>query len=140
MAELAIERVGKHTFVARNDRGATVRIGRADTPGAFSPGELLHIATAGCSAVTVEELVVRRAGEDAPFTATTTPHRAEGTREYQEIEVTLQVDLSTLDDENRARAVQAMRTAIERQCTVSRTVERGARVVLHFATEGPPAS
>jgi uncharacterized OsmC-like protein len=130
MKELTVERVGTHEFIGRNGRGATVQIGRDDAPGAFSPGELLQIATAGCAAVTVEELVTRRAGDDARLVATADHERTPGVREYELLRVTLLADLSFLDVGTRDRVAQAIRTAVERQCTVSRTVERGAPVEL----------
>ncbi|HEY0531007.1 MAG TPA: OsmC family protein [Actinoplanes sp.] len=130
MAGLRVERVGKHDFVGRNERGATVRIGRNGMPGSFSPGELLQIATAGCSAVTVEELVTRRAGDDAELVALAEAEKSPGGHEYDLIRVTLLADLSFLDDDTRERVVFAMRKAVERECTVSRTVERGAVVEL----------
>jgi uncharacterized OsmC-like protein len=132
MTDLTVERTGKHEFTARNDRGASVRIGRPGMPGVFTPGELLQVATAGCSAITVEEFVTRRAGDDAPITAT-----VEGTRgphEYTRVSVTLRADLSFLDDETRARVERAMHNSVLRECTVSRTLERGAPVDLTLET------
>jgi uncharacterized OsmC-like protein len=133
---LEIERAGKHEFVGRNDRGATVRIGRDGAPGSFSPGELLQVAAAGCAAVTVEELVVRRAGEDARITATASYERAPGVREYQQVHVNLHADLSFLEEGARERVLKAMRMAVERECTVSRTVERGAPVLVTIDATG----
>lgn len=130
MTGLTVERAGEHEFTGRNDRGATVRIGRTGMPGSFSPGELLQIATAACSAVTVEELVTRRGGDDARLVARAGAVRSPDGREYDAVRVTLLADLSFLDDETRARVVRAMTKAVERSCTVSRTVERGARVEL----------
>ncbi|MEV6849175.1 OsmC family protein [Actinoplanes sp. NPDC051411] len=130
MAALRVQRVGDHDFVGRNDRGATVRIGRGGLPGSFSPGELLQVATAACTAVTVEQLVTRRVGDDAELVALAEATRGPDGREYDLIRVTLRADLSFLDDEARERVVSAMRKAVERECKVSRTVERGARVDL----------
>jgi len=134
MAELTVERVGEHEFVGRNERGATVRVGRNGMPGSFSPGELLQVATAACSAVTVEQLVTRRAGPDAELVARAGATRSEGGHEYTEIRVTLLADLSFLDDETREQVVRAMHKAVARECTVSRTVERGA----HFSLDVEP--
>jgi uncharacterized OsmC-like protein len=136
MTGLTVERVGEHEFVGRNERGATVRIGRSGRPDSFSPGELLQIATAACAAVTVEQLVTRRAGDDATLVAVADASRSPDGREYDVIRVTLLADLSFLDDETRRRVVHAMHQAVKRECTVSRTVERGAHVEL--AVE-PPA-
>jgi len=140
MTGLEIERVGTHEFVGRNDRGATVRIGRAGADGAFTPGELLQVAAAGCAAITVEELVVRRAGQDARITATAGFDRAPGVREYEQVHVNLHADLSFLDEDTRERVLKAMRTAVERECTVSRTVERGAEVLLTIDASAAPSA
>ncbi|GIH16712.1 OsmC family protein [Rugosimonospora africana] len=130
MTELKIERTGTHTFTGTNARGATVRIGGNDVPGAFTPGELLQIATAGCAALTVEELLTQCAGDDAPLTATVSPERAPDVREYERLRVTLYADLSFLDDATHARVLDAMHTAIRTRSTVTRTVERGAPIEL----------
>ena len=134
MAELSVERVGEHEFVGRNGRGATVRVGRAGRPGSFSPGELLQVATAACAAVTVEQLVTRRGGADARLVAEAGATKSADGREYDAIRVTLLADLSFLDDRTRERVVRAMRTAVARECTVSRTVERGAPVSLEVGS------
>jgi uncharacterized OsmC-like protein len=139
MRELTVERAGTHDFIGRNGRGATVRIGRDGAPGAFSPGELLQIAAAGCAAVTVEELVTRRAGDDAQLVATADHERTPGVGEYELLRVTLLADLSFLDEGTRDRVVHAMRIAVERQCTVSRTIERGAPVELTIDPLAPRA-
>jgi uncharacterized OsmC-like protein len=130
MAALTVERVGEHEFVGRNSRGASVVIGRNGMPGSFSPGELLQIATAACSAVTVEELVTRRAGPDARLVALADASKSPDGREYDLLRVTLLADLSFLDEQTRSRVTLALEKAVRKECTVSRTVERGAPVEL----------
>ena len=112
-----------------------MRLGFADAEGAFTPGELLQVALAGCMSLTVEDLILRRAREDAAFEATAGSWRAPGVREYQQIWVDMGVDLSFLDADTREQVVKAMRLAVERQCTVHRTVDRGAEVTLLVNTE-----
>jgi uncharacterized OsmC-like protein len=148
MAELEIERVGSHEFVGRNSRGATLCVGRAGAEGAFSPGELLQLATAACSAITAEELLVRRAGQDSGFTVTVGKDSRPGEFAYDALHVTINIALpgpdgadpdgtgsdgAGLDEAATARLHAAVRRAIERECTVSRTLERGAPVTLDFA-------
>jgi uncharacterized OsmC-like protein len=128
----SVERVGPHTWIGRNNRGAEVRIGTDAVPGAFSPGELLQLAIASCSTVTIEDMVVRRSGPDARVDATVERDRAPGTHEFQRISVTLDVDLPGLGDAERDRVVKALRTAVERECTVSRTVEQGTPIDLEI--------
>ncbi|WIV61454.1 OsmC family protein [Amycolatopsis nalaikhensis] len=131
---LEVQRDGKHAFVGRNDRGAEVRIGRAGAEGAFSPAELLQIATAGCNAVTAEELITRRVGEDAKFRVSVTADRREGASELDAVHVAFDVDVSTLAADQREALASAVDRAIERLCTVSRTLKKGIPVTETFPT------
>jgi len=131
---LEVQRDGKHSFVGRNDRGAEVRLGRTGAEGAFSPAELLQIATAGCSAVTAEELITRRVGEDAKFRVAVTADRREGASELDAVHVAFDVDVSTLAADQREALAGAVDRAIERLCTVSRTLKKGIPVTEEFPT------
>jgi uncharacterized OsmC-like protein len=127
---LDVRREGEHEFVGRNERGASVRIGRKGAPEAFSPAELLQIAAAGCAAVTAEELITRRTG--APLRVTVDADRREGASELDAVHVLFDVDLSGLNDEERAKLATAVDKAIERLCTVSRTLRKGIPVTEGF--------
>jgi uncharacterized OsmC-like protein len=129
---LEVQRDGQHAFVGRNDRGAEVRLGRAGTEGAFSPAELLQIAAAGCSAVTAEELITRRVGEDSKFRVTVSADRREGASELDAVHVAFDVDVSTLAADQREALAGAVDRAIERLCTVSRTLKKGVPVTETF--------
>jgi len=129
---LEVERTGEHAFVGRNDRGAEVRLGRAGAEGAFSPAELLQIAAAGCSAVTAEELITRRIGEDAEFRVTVTADRREGASELDAVHVAFNVDVSALAADQREALAGAVDRAIDRLCTVSRTLKKGIPVTEEF--------
>jgi uncharacterized OsmC-like protein len=129
---LEVQRDGQHAFVGRNDRGAEVRLGRAGAAGAFSPAELLQIAAAGCSAVTAEELITRRVGEDAKFRVTVSADRREGASELDAVHVAFDVDVSTLAADQRDALAAAVDRAIERLCTVSRTLKKGIPVTETF--------
>ena len=131
---LEVQRDGKHSFVGRNDRGAEVRLGRTGAEGAFSPAELLQIAAAGCSAVTAEELITRRVGEDAKFRVGVTADRCEGASELDAVHVAFDVDVSTLAEDQREALAGAVDRAIERLCTVSRTLKKGIPVTEEFPT------
>lgn len=133
--EVSVSRTGSHEFLGRNSRGATVRLGFADAEEAFTPGELLQIALAGCMSLTVEGLVTRRVGGEAAFEATAGSWRAPGVREYQRIWVDLDVDLSFLDAPTRERVAAAMRKAVQGQCTAHRTLEKGVEIALAVATD-----
>lgn len=129
---LDVRREGEHEFVGRNDRGAEVRIGRKDSPGAFSPAELLQIAAAGCSAVTAEQLITRRVGEDSKFRVEVSADRREGASELDAVHVKFDVDLASLDQGEREDLAVAVDRAIERLCTVSRTLKKGIPVTEQF--------
>jgi uncharacterized OsmC-like protein len=131
---LEVQRDGQHSFVGRNERGAEVRLGRAGAEGAFSPAELLQIAAAGCSAVTAEELITRRVGEDAKFCVTVSADRREGASELDAVHVAFDVDVSTLAADQREALAGAVDRAIERLCTVSRTLKKGIPVTEEFLT------
>ncbi len=129
---LEVQRDGQHSFVGRNDRGAEVRLGRTGAEGAFSPAELLQIAAAGCSAVTAEELITRRVGEDSKFRVAVSADRREGAQELDAVHVAFDVDVSTVAPEQRQALVDAVDRAIERLCTVSRTLKKGIPVTETF--------
>lgn len=127
-----VTRSGEHWFTAVNERGAAVDIGREGMSGSFTPGELLLAAVAGCSAVTTENLLVRRLGADAEIAvdADRTKSAADKHR-FATVETQLHAALDQIDDtEERAKIVAAVHRAIGKYCTVSRTVEQSTPVHL----------
>ncbi|TNC19227.1 OsmC family protein [Amycolatopsis alkalitolerans] len=131
---LEVQRTGEHEFVGRNDRGAEVRIGRKGAEGVFAPAELLQIAAAGCSAVTAENLITRRVGEDSKFRVDVAADRREGASELDAVHVKFDVDVSSLAEDDRAALAVAVDRAIDRLCTVSRTLKKGIPVTEDFPT------
>ena len=126
-----VTRTGTRTFEATNARGAKAEIGPADAEGVFTPGELLLAAVAACVGVTSDSLVVRRVGEEARFRITADRTKeSEDAHEFQSIESELDVDMSALDDEQRKALATAVDRAVEKLCTVSRTVKQGTPVSL----------
>ncbi|MBW4720666.1 OsmC family protein [Saccharothrix obliqua] len=130
VSNIEVRRVGVHEFVAENDRGASVRIGRKGAEGSFSPVELLLAATAGCAIVTAETLITRRVGEG--LTARADDVRPAGAHDLDAIPVTLEYDVSTLTEDQRAALDTAVRRAIEQLCTVSRTIKKAPPTPLHL--------
>lgn len=122
MSNVEVRRVGQHDFVATNDRGASVRVGRAGAQGAFTPVELLLAAAAGCAIVTAETLVTRRV--EGELTARADDVRPAGAHELDAVPVTLDYDVSQLDEEQRAALEAAVRRAIDQLCTVTRTLKK----------------
>ncbi|HEX6342612.1 OsmC family protein [Umezawaea sp.] len=127
MSNVEVRREGQHVFVASNGRGAEVRIGRKDQDGSFSPVELLLAAAAGCVAVTAETALTRRVGE---FTAHAEHVSVEGAHELTTVPVSLDYDLSGLDEAQRAALEVVVRRAVEQLCTVTRTLKASATTPL----------
>lgn len=128
-----VRRTGGATFVGRNGRGAEVRIGPESAAGVFTPGELLLVAAAACAGVTAESLIVRRLGPDVDVTVTADRTKeSPDAHEFATIDTVLQVDMTPLAAEQRTALADAVRRAVERYCTVSRTVEKGAPVTLEI--------
>jgi uncharacterized OsmC-like protein len=129
-ATVRIRRTGDHRFTATNNRGGEVAVGRAGQENSFSPGELLLAAIGACSHVTAESLLTRRIGGEAAQEVTVEATKDTDQNRYPSVRVSFDVDLSGLD-ERKDVAAAALR-AIERLCTVSRTVENGAEVVVEL--------
>ncbi|GAB3293538.1 OsmC family protein [Parasphingorhabdus pacifica] len=127
-----VRRTGKHSFTATNDRGIEVAIGRDGDPDAFTPGELLLAAIAGCSAVTSENLLTRRVGEEAPIAVHADRTKTQDDpNKFASVQVNLDVDLDAVEDpDERAKLAEAVQRAIDRFCTVSRSVEEGTPIEL----------
>ena len=132
---VTVRREALGEYVATNERGATLRFGMNVDDG-FRPVELLLAAVAGCSGIDVDVMTSRRA-EPEKFEITT-----EATVVKNDEGNILRDIVATFDllfpegedgDKARARVKSALRTAHEKTCTVSRTIEGGASVELREA-------
>ncbi len=135
-----VARTGEHQFVATNGRGGEVSIGRDGAPHAFTPGELLLAAIAGCSALTSENLLTRRLGAGAALGVHADRTKdADDPNTFSSVRVSFDVDLSKVDDPGeREKLVNAVHRAIERACTVSRSVERGTPIHVELPASAQP--
>ncbi|MEC3981376.1 OsmC family protein [Amycolatopsis sp. H20-H5] len=131
---LEVRRDGEHRFVGRNERGAEVHLGRTGAAGAFSPAELLQIAAAGCAAITAEELITRRIGNDSTFRVAVSADRRDGAQELDAIHLAFDLDISALATPQREALAKAVDRAITRLCTVSRTLKKPTPVTETFPT------
>lgn len=135
VAELWVERTGTRTYVGRSSRGAEVRIGPAEIDAVFTPGELLKIALAGCSAMTSDTAFARRLGADYAATIRVSGLSDQREDRYPHLVEELVVDLSAMDDAARERLLAVVHRAIDGHCTVARTLSAGATVELTIAGE-----
>jgi len=137
---LDVERVEEHRFVGRNERGARVQIGRKGQEGTFSPTELLQLAVAGCAAVTGEALILRRIGDEAPIRAEVSARQRPDAHELDGIDVRFDLDLSALDADGVAELAATVDRAVDRLCTVSRTLRKGIPVRETYGEDAAPTS
>ncbi|HSX68599.1 OsmC family protein [Nocardioides sp.] len=132
--EVHLEKIGPARFRATNERGGVVTLGNGDDPD-FTPVELLLAALAGCGAVTIDPITARRAAATT-FRAVATGEKERdetGTRMGQ-LTVTFEIEFPEGPDGDAARAIlpSTVERTHDRWCTVSRTVEAGAPVVMQL--------
>jgi uncharacterized OsmC-like protein len=124
------ERVGPGRYTGHNARGAAVLMGPADADDVFTPSELLKIALAGCVGMSADHPLARRLGTDVPVSVHVSGPRHADDQLYPNLLEELVVDLSGLEPLERDRAVTIVRRAIDRYCTVGRTLKQGTSVEL----------
>ena len=132
---LSAERAEPGIYIATNDRGARVRIGKPGARHAFTPGELLQLAAASCSAISAEANLVHHLGEDFEATLTVDAVKNDAENRYDEIHTVFSPDLSSLDPEKAERMVVRLEKLVERLCTVGRTVENSAETRLEITSK-----
>jgi len=127
---VSMERVSKGVFEVTNVRGGTMRIGGGDTAD-FTPVELLLTAIAGCSAVDVDFITVKRAEpESFAVTAEGDKLRDDNGNHLGDIKVRFSVVAASLKNGDAARDMlpKAIAMSHDRLCTVSRTVVIGTPI------------
>jgi uncharacterized OsmC-like protein len=135
------ERTGPGCYTGRNVRGAQVRMGPIGAGDVFTPGELLKIALAGCAGMSADHSLARRLGADVSVTVHVSGPKHAHDERYPTLHEELVVDLSGLPPAEQDRVVTVVRRAIDRNCTVGRTLERGTDVHLTIVdTETPVAA
>ncbi|WP_067827165.1 OsmC family protein [Nocardia inohanensis] len=130
--ELWAERTGPRAYTGRNNRGGEVLIASQGVPGAFTPGELLKIALAGCTGLSADFTLSRKLGESFDATVRVSGDADRENEVYPELNEVLELDLSELDEATRERLLVAAQRSIDRVCTVGRTLKAGTTVNLTF--------
>lgn len=136
MAELWVERTGTRRYTGKSDRGAEVLIGSEDVPGVFTPGELLKIALAACTGMSSDRPLARRLGENYDATVRVSGTADRENEVYPRLEEILEVDLSELDAEAHERLLTVVTKAVDKVCTVGRTLKAGTEIDLTVAVDG----
>ncbi|WP_026917636.1 OsmC family protein [Gordonia shandongensis] len=135
MTELWVERTGTRRYTGRSSRGAEVLIGDESFDGVFTPGELLKIALAGCTGMSTDRPLSRRLGDDYDATVRVSGDADREQERYPRLDETLEVDFSELDPDAAQRLLVVVQRAVEKVCTVGRTLDAGAEVNLQIETD-----
>lgn len=133
--ELWVERTGSRRYVGKSSRGAQVLVGSHDVDGVFTPGELLKIALAACTGMSSDVPLSRRLGDGYDATVRVSGDADRENEVYPEITEVLELDLSELDEQARQRLVAVVERAVEKVCTVGRTLKAGTTVTLAVEAE-----
>lgn len=129
---LWVERTGTRRYTGRSSRGAEVLIGSDGVPGVFTPGELLKIALAACSGMSSDFPLSRRLGDDYDVTIRVSGAADRENEVYPQLDEVFELDLSELDAAARERLLVTVQRAIDKVCTVGRTLQAGSKVTLSF--------
>ncbi len=135
MTELWVQRTGTRRYTGQSSRGAEVLIGSDDVEGVFTPGELLKIALAACTGMSSDVPLARRLGDDYDATVRVSGDADRENEVYPELNEILQVDMSQLDADAVERLLVVVERAVDRVCTVGRTIKAGAKVNLAIETD-----
>jgi uncharacterized OsmC-like protein len=133
MTELWVERTGVRRYTGHSSRGAQVLIGSEDVEGVFTPGELLKIALAACSGMSTDHPLARRLGDDYTAVIRVAGDADREQERYPLLEETLVLDLSGLSDAEAEQLRIVAARAIDRVCTVGRTLKSGTTVAFEVA-------
>jgi len=133
---VTILRVGAHTYVARTESGAELRIGPSTDPGAFTPGMLLKIALAGCNAMSADARLAKELGDDFPSQTTVETLKHEEEERYAKFRVTVTAPIQDLGEEDCEKLEELAGKAVKRKCTVGRTLEAGAGYEFRLVGDG----
>lgn len=133
--ELWVEREGTRRYVGLSSRGGRVEIGSASVDGVFTPGELLKIALAACTAMASDFTTSRRLGDDYTATVRVSGEADRDEERYPRLTESYELDLSGLDQAMANRVIDGIRRSVDANCTVGRTLKAGAEIDLEFDTQ-----
>jgi uncharacterized OsmC-like protein len=133
--KVTVTRESEGVYIATNAAGATVKFGHNAADG-FGSVELLLAAIAGCSGTDVDMMTSRRAAP-TKFEVVSRADKVSGDGGNILRNITVTFDLEFPEgeagDKARARVAPALKSAHDKTCTVSRTVEHGVPVELREA-------
>jgi len=135
MTELWVERTGVRRYTGHSSRGAQVLVGSDDVEGVFTPGELLKIALAACSGMSSDHPLRSRLGDDYAATIRVSGAADRDNEVYPHLSESLELDLSELSESDIKRLKLVVERAIDKVCTVGRTLKAGTEVSFEIAEQ-----
>lgn len=124
-----ITRVATNHYTATNAKGASIEFGSGE--GLLTPVELLLAAIAGCSSIDVDTVTSRHT-EPTKFDVRATGEKVDEDGAHRLDDIHLSFDLAFPDDAEGRKAAGLVQKLVglshDKYCTVSRTVEHGAKV------------
>jgi putative redox protein len=137
MPTVNLSRLSQHHFEATNSRGGTLSFGKRKA-GEFTPVELLLVAIAGCTAMDVDSITVKRS-EPVRFQLSCSGHSTKSDHGNHVTDIQVDFDVEFPDNEAGRAAAEVLERAIrkshDRLCTVTRTVELGTPVDARLHSE-----
>lgn len=130
--ELWVERTGTRRYTGHSSRGAEVFVGPDGVEGVFTPGELLKIALAACTGLSSDFPLSNRLGDTYDATIRVSGDADRENEVYPQLDEIMELDLSELDEAARQRLLVTVQRAIDKVCTVGRTLKAGSTVNLTF--------
>ena len=125
MPTVNLSRLSQHHFEATNSRGGSLSFGRKWS-GEFTPVELLLVAIAGCTAMDVDAITVKRSEPDR-FQVECSGQTTKSSHGNHVTDIHVNFDVEFPDTDEGRAAVDVLEKAIrkshDRLCTVTRTVE-----------------
>ncbi|WP_431709750.1 OsmC family protein [Glutamicibacter uratoxydans] len=130
LREVNIERLSSGHYLATSEQsGATLEFGQGE--GLLTPVELLLAAIAGCSSIDVDVATTRRT-EPEKFQVQASGYKLteEGAGRMDDISMSFDLKFPDTDEGRKAAGMvdRIIKLSHDKYCTVSRTVELGAKV------------
>src|SRR4029453_17532517 len=112
MPTVDLSRLSKHHFEATNSRGGTLSFGRKKA-GEFTPVELLLVAIAGCTAMDVDAITVKRS-EPLRFQVSCSGHSTKSEHGNHVTDIAVDFDVEFPDTEGGRAARDVLEIAIRK--------------------------
>lgn len=130
------QRTGTNTYTGRSSTGAQVAIGPKGAEGVFTPSDLFALGLAACNLMSADKVLAEALGDDFDATAGVQTTLVAGQNRYGRGEVEIVVNLEQLDHGEREQLISLVHKAVDRGCTVGRTLDKSMPQRLRVTSEG----